>query len=613
MLNFIYSKYLDLRDKNERMNKRLFVAILITCIAGCKLNNTNQGKENNKELATLFNNYFEDRLKLFPLEATSIGDPRYNDLLPVDFSDQYRDTLKSFYNRYLTFVIKYDRNKLSDQDKLSYDDFRREMEINLEGLNYPDNYIPFQQFWGLPLTMGQLGSGTGNQPFKTVKDYDDWLSRASKFPAWADSSIVYFKKGIAAKYVLPKALVIKMIPEMEAMQVKEDTASLFYGPVKKFPAGFSEADKSRLTQAYITLIHQQIIPAYKKLEDFLKNEYLAKARTTSGISALPNGKEYYQYLIRAQTTTNKTPEAIYQLGLSEVERIGRLQDSVKNSVAFKGNMNAFFDYMKAGKQFMPFKTPQDVLAAFEKIHQKIEPNLKKMFHHVPKTPFEIRQTESFRAASASAEYNQGSPDGTRPGIFYVPILDATTFNSTSGMESLFLHEAIPGHHYQISLQQEDTTLPKFRRFGGNNAYVEGWALYCESLGKELGLYTDPYQYMAALGDEIHRAIRLVVDVAIHTKNMTREEAIKYMMAHEAAGEQYATMEIERYMAIPGQALGYKIGALKIAELRNKYQKELGSKFNLADFHDNILKDGALPLDLLERKMDSWVETQKAKG
>ncbi|MCW3106298.1 MAG: hypothetical protein JWQ09_804, partial [Segetibacter sp.] len=437
-----------------------------------------------------------------------------------------------------------------------------------------------------------------------------WLSRASKFSVWADSSIVYFKKGIAANYVLPGALVVKMVPEMEAMLVKEDTASLFYEPVKKFPANFSDADKSRLRTAFTTLIHQQIIPSYKKLGDFLKNEYLAKARTTSGINVLPNGKEYYQYLIRSQTTTNKTPEEIYQVGLSEVARIGRLQDSVKNAVGFKGDMNAFFEFMKTDMQFMPFKSPKEVLAAFEKIHQKIEPNLKKMFHHVPKTPFEIRQTEAFRAASASAEYNQGSSDGTRPGIFYVPILDALKFNTTSGMESLFLHEAIPGHHYQISLQQEDTTLPKFRRFGGNNAYVEGWALYCESLGKELGLYTDPYQYMAALGDEIHRAIRLVVDVGLHTKNMTREDAIKYMMAHEAAGEQYATMEIERYMAIPGQALGYKIGALKIAELRNKYQKELGSNFNLADFHDNILKDGALPLDVLERKMDDWAAKQK---
>lgn len=592
------------------MKKIVFIALVILSTVACSTGKNDNVKGDNKDLAALFDNYYEQRLKLYPLEATAIGDTRYNDLLPFDITDSYRDTLTNFYNKYLTYVSKYNRENLNDKDKINYDVFKREMQINLEGLGFPENYIPFQQFWGLPLTMGQLGSGQGNQPFKTVKDYDDWISRASKFGVWADSSIVYFKKGIAANYVLPQALVVKMIPQMEAMQVTNDTASLFYGPVKSFPAGFSDADKSRLTTAFASLIHAQLIPAYKRLGDFLKNEYLPKARATSGINALPDGKEYYQYLIRSQTTTNKTPEEIYQTGLQEVARIGKLQDSIKNAVGFKGDKQAFFEYMRNDKRFMPYKTAQQVLTAFETIHKKIEPNLKKMFHHVPKTPFEIRQTEAFRAASASAEYNQGSPDGTRPGIFYVPILNAATFNTTSGMESLFLHEAIPGHHYQISLQQEDTALPRFRRFGGNNAYIEGWALYCESLGKELGLYTDPYQYMAALGDEIHRAIRLVVDVGLHTKNMTREDAIKYMMANEAISEQGATAEIERYMAIPGQALGYKIGALKIAELRNKYQKELGSSFNLADFHDNILKDGALPLDVLEHKMDDWAKSLK---
>ncbi|HLK28302.1 MAG TPA: DUF885 domain-containing protein, partial [Puia sp.] len=345
------------------------------------------------------------------------------------------------------------------------------------------------------------------------------------------------------------------------------------------------------------------------LADFLKNEYLPKSRATSGINAIPNGDAYYNFLIRDQTTTDKSSEEIYQTGLNEVARIRKIMDSVKNAVGFKGDLAAFFEYMKTDKKFTPYKTPKEVLDAFEAIHQRMEPNLKKMFTHVPKTRFEIRQTEAFRAASASAEYFQGSADGTRPGIFYVPILDATKFNTTSGMESLFLHEAIPGHHYQVSLQQEDTLLPKFRRFGGNNAYMEGWALYCESLGKELGLYTDPYQYMGALGDEIHRAIRLVVDVAIHTKNMTREQAIKYMMDNEPISEQGATAEIERYMAIPGQALGYKIGALKIRELRTKYEELLGSKFSLSDFHDEILKDGAMPLQVLERKMDAWAEAK----
>jgi len=240
----------------------------------------------------------------------------------------------------------------------------------------------------------------------------------------------------------------------------------------------------------------------------------------------------------------------------------------------------------------------------------IEPHLKDMFGNFPKTKFEIRQTEAFRAASASAEYNPGAPDGSRPGIFYIPIVDAKQFNTTSGMENLFLHEAIPGHHYQMSLQSENTALPKFRRFLWYGAYGEGWALYTESLGKELGLYSDPYQYMGALGDEIHRAIRLVVDVGMHNKNMTREDAIKYMLENEAISKEGATAEIERYMAIPGQALSYKIGALKIWELRNKYAKQLGDKFKLAAFHDEFLSYGCVPLDVLEKRMDAWAEKQK---
>jgi uncharacterized protein (DUF885 family) len=397
---------------------------------------------------------------------------------------------------------------------------------------------------------------------------------------------------------------------MEAMQVSDATKSIFYGPIDKMPTTFSVADKQRLTAAYINLINEQIIPAYKKLGDFLKNEYLPKARTSTGLDSLPGGDAYYKFLVRYWTTTNKTPDEIYNTGLAEVKRIRSLMDSVKDAVGFSGDLNAFFEYMKTDKKFMPYKTPEDVLNAFRAIQAKEEPYLKTMFGRTPKTKFEIRQTEAFRAASASAEYLQGSPDGSRPGVFYVPILDATKFNTTSGMESLFLHEAIPGHHYQNSLQFENTSLPEFRRFVWYGAYGEGWALYCESLGKELGLYTDPYQYMGALGEEIHRAIRLVVDVGIHEKGMTREEAIKYMMDNEAISEQGAISEIERYMAIPGQALSYKIGALKIRELRNKYQHQLGNKFSLAAFHDEFLKDGCMPLDVVEKKMDAWAENQK---
>jgi uncharacterized protein (DUF885 family) len=586
----------------------LFFAILATCAISCKLMDKN-GKgagAGDPRFEKFLANYFENRMRLFPLESTQNGEDAYNNLLPIDFTDTYRGKLKKFYTAYLDTLKTFPRRQLNRNDGLSYEILNKELSMYLERLTFHENYIPFNQFMGLPLTLGQWGSGTSAQPFKTAKDYEDWGQRISGFGEWADSAIAYFRKGIETNYVLPKPLVIKMIPQMREMANTDTAKSIFYGPVKMIPRTIDSLQAKKIKEAYAILIKTRIGPAYQKLADFLEKEYLPKARNSSGINALPNGDAYYNFLVRDQTTTDIPAAEIYQTGLKEVARIRGIMDSVKNAVGFKGDLPAFFEYMKTDKKFMPYKTPQQVLDAFEAIHQRMQPSLIKLFDHAPKTPFEIRQTEAFRAASASAEYMQGSADGTRPGIFYVPILDATTFNTTSGMESLFLHEAIPGHHYQISLQQEDSLLPKFRRFDvGDNAYVEGWALYCESLGKELGLYTDPYQYMGALGDEMHRAIRLVVDVAIHTKGMTREEAIKYMMDNEAISLQGATAEIERYMAIPGQALGYKIGAMKIRSLRNKYEQQLGKNFKIAEFHNEILGDGSMPLDILEKKMDNW--------
>lgn len=589
------------------MKKILLALSVLGCISSCKLSNENQNGAPNSELSALLDKYYEERVQLFPLEATFNGDTRYNDKFYADFTDSYRAKLKEFYSRYLVYITRFDRETLNDDDRLSYDVFKREMNIDLESLTFHDNYFPLNQFQSQHVVFAQMGSGSLMQPFKTVKDYDNWLQRMAAFPAYADSAIVYFRKGMAAGYVLPHALVLKTIPQMESMVTDSVKNSLFYGPLSMFPQSFTPSDRQRLTAAYEDAISKQIVPSYRKLAEFLRNEYLPVARTTTGISGIPGGDKYYNFLVRQQTTTDKTPEEIYQTGLSEVQRIRGEMERVKTSSGFNGSLEEFFTYLKTDKKFTPFKTPKEVLDAFEKIHQTMQPNLQKMFGHTPKTPFEIRQTEAFRAASASAEYNQGSADGTRPGIFYVPILDAAKFNITSGMESLFLHEAIPGHHYQISLQQENQSIPKFRRFGGNNAYIEGWALYCESLGKELGLFTDPYQYFGVLGDEMHRAIRLVVDVAMHTKNMTREEAIRYMMANEQIDEQGATAEIERYMAIPAQALGYKIGALKIRELRTRYEKQLGDKFSVSAFHDEVLKDGALPLDVFEKKMDRWAQ------
>ena len=583
--------------------KKLILFISIISFLSCQ--KEKNAAQKNPQLDKIISEYYEDQLKLSPISATFNGDNRYNDLLNIDFTDSHRALVKSILEKYQKSLQEINRESLTTNDQLTYDLIERDVNLGLEGLSFPENLIPLNQFYGFHLTFAQLGSGSVIQPFVTVKDYDNWSKRMLKGAAYLDSSLVYFRKGMSAGHVLPKALIVKIIPQLDAFNVKDVKESTFYGPIKNLPKSFSEADKKRITELYTNNIQQIILPAYSRLATFMKEEYLPKGRLSSGISDTPNGKAYYQYLIRTMTTTDKSADEIYQTGLSEVKRIKTEMEKTKDAVGFKGDLKAFFEHMRTDPKFTPFKDPAEVLAAFETIHKKMEPRLKTMFGRVPKSPFEIRQTEAFRAASASAEYFAGSEDGKRPGIFYVPITNAKTFNLTSGMESLFLHEAIPGHHYQISLQQENGDLPKFRRFGGNSAYAEGWALYTESLGKELGLYTDPYQYMGALGDEMHRAIRLVVDAGMHSKNMTREEAIKFMMDNEPLNEEGTVAEIERYMAIPAQALSYKIGALKIKEIRERLSKQLGTKFKISDFHDELLKDGNMPLEVLEKKMDQW--------
>ncbi|MFD1468884.1 DUF885 domain-containing protein [Hymenobacter caeli] len=583
------------------------------------------------DFPALLGGYWERQAPLFPLAATSQGDNRFNDRLVNDQTRAFRDSLAGLYQGYLGRLGRFDRAKLAVGDRVSYDILQYDLQTRLEGLklglavgaDFPNSWmIPFNQFGGLPLSLGQYGAGTGAQPFKTVQDYDNWLGRVHGFPVWADSAIANFRAGMKAGVVLPKTLVAKMVPQMRDLVVSDPAKSLFYGPITLLPKGFADADKTRLTTAYQKAILTELAPTYKKLGDFLAKEYLPRARATTGHGALPGGKAQYEFLVKNWTTTRRTPAEIHDIGLHEVARIRQEMNAVRTQLVFHGDLKALFEYMKTDRRFMPYKEPEDVLNGFRAIQTRMQPNLKKLFTRVPKTPFEVRQTEAFRAASASAEYNAGTPDGARPGIFYVPILDATQYR-TPGMESLFLHEAIPGHHYQVSLQQENTALPKFRRFAWYGAMGEGWALYCESLGKELGLYKDPYEYLGALSQEMHRAVRLVVDTGMHSQGLTREQAIAYSLANEATTRAAATAEIERYMAIPGQALSYKIGQLKIRELRNRAEQKLGGgehlrehypgqyrdKYSLAAFHDELLKDGVMPLDVLDKKMTRWADAQ----
>ena len=561
-------------------------------------------------LAAVFAAYWDEQARLFPLAATTQGDHRYNDQLPNDQTRAFRYQLRAFYRKYQAALLKFNRGQLSTLDQTSYNLLTYDLKMELEGLALNTWMLPFTQSGGLPSQLGQFGAGTGAQPFRTEQDYRNWLGRVHGFPAWTDSAIANFRQGMKTGVVLPRPLVEKMIPQLDAFVVADPAKSLFYAPLTTFPAAVPESARPALVAVYEQAIRQELVPAYRKLSLFLKNEYLPRARASSGIHAVPGGAQLYAYAVRNYTTTALPADQIYQTGLREVARIRTEMEQVKKQVGFTGDLNAFFAFMRTDPQFKPFKTPEEVLAVYNGILARITPHLPQLFGRTPKTGFEIRRVEAFREASASAHYSPAAADGSRPGIFYVPIPDATQYNVTRGMDALFMHEAIPGHHYQIALQQENTRLPAFRRFGLYGAYVEGWGLYAESLGPELGVYTDPYQRVGALNTEIHRALRLVTDVGLHTGKLTREAAIQYLMANEPIDEQRATAEVERYMGNPGQALSYKVGQLKIRELRTRYEQQLGKKFDLRAFHDEVLAGGAMPLAVLEKTMDAWAARQR---
>lgn len=560
----------------------------------------------------LFHRYQEERLRLYPLEATLAGDDRYNQLFPDTLSERYRSKLRRFYQAQLASVAVVERRSdLSEEDRTGCEILRWECGVQLEQLRFPTHRMPINQFDSLHLTIAQWASGTGPQPFRTVKDYEDWLQRLAAFSGWCGRLPSSLRQGIREGIVLPKALIRKVATQVSDLASGPVEEHLFYGPIRSMPASIASADRARLSKEYAVLLRERLIPAFRGLSVFLQGEYLEAGRESAGISALPWGREYYQLQIRAFTTTDMTAEQVFELGKKEVARILLEMEKVKKEVGFSGTLRAFFDHVRTRKELMPFKEPGEVLENFHAIHRTMKPSLERLFRRVPKTAFEIRRTEAFREKTASAEYIQGSIDGRRPGIFYVPIPEVREYNMYSD-ESLFLHEAIPGHHYQISLQQENTDLPAFRRTLWYNAYGEGWALYCESLGDELGLYRDPYQRFGMLSAEMHRAIRLVVDTGMHAMGWTREQAIRYSLEHEAESESSIVAEIERYMAWPGQALSYKVGQLKIRELRARAEQALGPKFDLPEFHERVLESGCLPLALLEAKIDRWIESVRRR-
>lgn len=559
-------------------------------------------------LAAILDDFFEESLELNPLAATSIGDDRYNDRLAVSISAEYRERSLAMEQRYLDRLLELDRDGLNDQEQLSYDLFRQQREWAIEGAAFPAHLQPINQFRSFMNSFVQLGSGKSLHPFETVKDYEDWLSRVDDFLVYVDTAIDNMQAGAAEGVVQPRVLMAKVLPQLESQLADSAEESGFWAPVANMLAEFSEEDRSRLTAAFRDTIENRIVPAYARMLNFVGDDYMAAARDTVGLYALPNGREWYEYLVRVRTTTDMTPEEIHEIGLAEVARIHEEMRGVMAEVGFDGTLQEFFDFAASDPQFF-YDTPEALIQGYRDMAAEIAEANKALFAVFPKTDYEVRAVEPYREQSASrGSYQAGTPDGSRKGIFYANTYNVGTRTSWN-MKSLFLHEAIPGHHYQIMLQRENESLPQFRRFGGFTAYTEGWGLYSESLGKELGVYEDPMEYFGALSDELWRAIRLVTDTGIHALGWTRQEVLDYMSANSAASETRRVQEAERFMAIPGQALAYKIGQLTIREIRDNAEARLGDRFDVKAFHTEVLKDGSMPLSILEAKIDRWIEAQ----
>ena len=557
------------------------------------------------QLKQLYADYWEALLKLNPVIATFTGDNRYNDQLPDSGSAAYRQQMQQFTEEWLKKAEAIGPAGLAGQDLLSYEIFVADAKDTLESFKFPDWQMPVNQMRSTATLAVQLGSGTGAQPFKTVKDYDNWLARAGRLPVLLDTEIANMREGMKTGVVMPRALMEDVIPQLDALVKDKPEESLFWGPVSSMPKEFPEAERNRLTEAFRKLILEQINPAYRKQRDFIANEYLPKTRDSVGLDKLPDGAAWYAFNASQSTTTDMSPAEIHQIGLDEVARIHGEIRKVMAEVKFEGSMQDFFKFMQNDPRFS-FKDQAALLTHYRALEDKINQKIPEQFSLVPKAPFEIRPIEPFREKSAAGgEYMIPSEDGSRPGIFYVNTYDLPT-RKTWDAEDLYLHEAIPGHHFQLALQIELKDMPTFRRWGGETAFAEGWGLYAESLGKDLGVYTDPYNYFGYLQNELWRAIRLVTDTGLHSKGWTREQVIKYMLDNSAESETQATAEAERYIAWPGQALAYKIGELKIKEVRAKAEKELGPKFDVREFHAEVLKDGSVPLDVLEQKIDRWV-------
>jgi uncharacterized protein (DUF885 family) len=563
----------------------------------------------NKDSAKALNEFFESEwnydMEQSPARASSMGDRRWNDR----WGDQSLEGIhkrEEHANGALERLKKIDRAQLSAADQLNYDLFKKDLEQDIEGAKFRSYLMPINQRGGIQ-TLDELGD---RLRFETVKDFEDWVARLRAFPTLMDQTIALMKEGARAHVMWPKIVLNRVPAQIDKQLVGKPDESPFFKPFKKFPDAISAADRERLTKSAQDAIATGVLPSFQKLKKYFAEEYLPEAFDEVGVWKMPQGAEYYAYLARRHTTTDLTPQQIHEKGLSEVARIKAEMEAIMGKVGFKGTMPEFFTKLRTDPQFF-YKTPEELLEAYRALAKQIDPNLVKVFKTLPRTSYGVLPIpDKIAPDTTTAYYNQPAADGSRAGTYFVNLYKPETRPKWE-MMALSLHESVPGHHLQIALAQELGDIPKFRRYGFYTAFVEGWGLYSESLGQEMGMYDDPYSKFGQLTYEMWRAVRLVVDTGMHSMKWDRQKAIDYFMANAPKAENDIVNEIDRYISMPGQALAYKIGELKIKELRERARREIGDGFDVREFHDAVLLSGAVPLDVLEQNINRWIATKKS--
>jgi uncharacterized protein (DUF885 family) len=558
-----------------------------------------------KTLNDFFESEWNYEMEQSPIRASFLGDRRWNDRWGDRSLEAYRKRDEHTVDA-LARLTKIERAQLSPADQLNYDLFKKDLETDIEEAKFRAYLMPINQRGG-PQTLDELGE---RLRFETVKDYDDWVARLRAFPVLMEQEITLMREGARTHVMWPKIVLDRVPAQIDKQIVSKPDESPFFKPLTKFPASISAPDRDRLTKAASEAIASGVIPSFQKLKKYFVDEYLPAAFDQVGIWQMPQGLEYYVCLTRRHTTTALTPQQIHEKGLSEVARIHSEMQAILEKVGFKGTLPEFFKKLRTDPQFF-YKTPEELLEAYRALAKRIDPNLVKVFKTLPRTPYGVTPIpDKIAPDTTTAYYNQPAADGSRAGTYFVNLYKPETRPKWE-MMALSLHESVPGHHLQIALAQELGDIPKFRRYGGYTAYVEGWGLYAESLGEDMGLYDDPYSKFGQLTYEMWRAVRLVVDTGMHQMKWDRQRAINFFMENAPKSENDIVNEIDRYISMPGQALAYKIGELKIKELRDRARREIGENFDIREFHDAVLLSGAVPLDILERNIATWIATKKS--